>query len=114
MLIEDFKAGNLRKGTGYSWFLPEKINHEWGWHDQELNIMIEEASHLTGELNAFARFVPDTDMFIKMHVLREAVVSSKIEGTRTEIEEALMREEEIIPPDRDDWRDQRCLNEFKI
>ncbi|HLF35309.1 MAG TPA: Fic family protein [Cyclobacteriaceae bacterium] len=103
--MEDFKAGSLRKGTGYSWFLPEKINHEWSWNDQQLNTRLEEASYLIGELNAFARFVPNTDMFIKMHVLREAVVSSKIEGTRTEIGEALRREEEIMPSNRNDWRE---------
>ncbi|HPF08017.1 MAG TPA: Fic family protein, partial [Spirochaetota bacterium] len=57
------------------------------------------------ELNSFSRFIPDTDMFIIMHIFKEAVVSSRIEGTRTNIEEALVEEKEITPERRDDWQE---------
>jgi Fic family protein len=42
-------------------------------------------------------------MFIIMHILKEAVVSSKIEGTRTNIADALSEERDIDPEKRDDW-----------
>jgi len=105
MDIKDFHAGRLAKGFQYEYFLPEKINHPFTWTDETIHELLERASLKLGELNAFSRFVPDTDMFIVMHVLKEAVVSSRIEGTRTNIEEALIQETDIDPERRDDWKE---------
>ena len=66
---------------------------------------MENASFKLGELNSFAKLIPDTDMFIKMLVYKEAVVSSKIEGTQTNIEDALTDKSEINPEKRDDWQE---------
>lgn len=103
MDIANFKAGSLKKGYQYSYFLPEKINHSFIWTDGSINELLEKASLLLGELNSFSRFVPDTDMFIKMHIYKEAIESNKIEGTRTNIEEALHEEKDIDPDEHDDW-----------
>lgn len=105
MDIKDFKAGSYGKGYEYRYFLPEKINHSFFWTDKVINELLEKASFKLGELNSFSRFVPDTDMFIIMHIFKEAVVSSRIEGTRTNIEEALIEEKEIEPERRDDWKE---------
>lgn len=88
---KDFKAGSYRKGYQYQCFLPEKINHSFFWTDEAINELLERASLKLGELNSFSRFVPDTDMFIIMHIFKEAVVSSRIEGTRTNLEEGNKR-----------------------
>jgi len=40
-----------------------------------------------------------------MHVIKEAVVSNKIEGTQTNIEDAFFEEMEIEPEKRDDWQE---------
>ncbi len=105
MDINDFKAGSYKKGYKYHYFLPEKINHSFVWTDEIINELLEKASFKLGELNSFSRFVPDTDMFIKMHILKEAVISSQIEGTQTNIKEALIEEKEIEPEKRDDWKE---------
>jgi Fic family protein len=105
MDINNFKAGSYGKGYEYCYFLPEKINHSFVWTDEVINELLEKASFKLGELNSFSRFVPDTDMFIKMHIFKEAVVSSRIEGTKTNIEEALIQEQEVEPERRDDWKE---------
>lgn len=103
MKIEDFNSGKWEAGYKYRYFVPEKINHSFSWDDEAINGLLETASLKVGELNSFSRFVPDIDTFIMMHVYKEAVVSSKIEGTRTNIEEALDSEEPEAPEKRDDW-----------
>lgn len=110
MNISDFKAGTWRKTYWnkeyqYQYFLPEKINHPFYWTDETINELLERASLKLGELNSFSRLVPDVDMFIKMHVSKEAVTSSRIEGTRTNIEEAFIEEKGINPEKRNDWRE---------
>lgn len=105
MDIKDFKAGTYRKGYEYRYFVPERINHVFVWTDEGINELLERASLKLGELNSFSRLVPDTDMFIRMHLFKEAVESSRIEGTQTTVEEALIGEEDIAPERRDDWRE---------
>ena len=103
MDIKDFKSGRYKDGYQYKYFLPEKIDHPWIWTDETINTLLERASLKLGELNSFSRLVPDTTMFIIMHVFKEAVVSSRIEGTKTNIEEAFIDEKDIDPEKRDDW-----------
>lgn len=105
MNIKNFKAGVYKKGYKYSYFLPEKINHTFVWTDGTINELLEQSSLKLGELNSFSRLVPDTDMFVIMHIFKEAVVSSRIEGTKTNIEEALNDEKDIDPEKRDDWKE---------
>ncbi len=105
MKIEDFIAGKWQKGYEYRYFMPEKINQAYNWENEAINTLLEDASRKLGELNSFSRFVPDTNIFILMHITKEAVLSSKIEGTMTNIEEAFQNEQDINPEKRNDWRE---------
>lgn len=114
--LESYKAGRFEKHhTGYTYFLPSKVNDQWKWEDPTLNLLLEKAAIKLGELNSYARLVPDVDLFIQLHVTKEAVISSRIEGTQTNMDEALLEEEEIKPERRNDWKEVnnyvRALNE---
>jgi len=105
MKFEEFKAGIYRQQYQYKDFLPAKINHEWSWDDPRINVLLEKATKSLGELNAFTLIVPDVDLFIRMHIIKEANTSSRIEGTKTEMDEVLLDEKEIRPERRDDWHE---------
>ncbi len=107
MKFETFQAGAWRQRFQYKSFEPVPVNHEWIWEDATINTLLEAANRALGELNAFSLIVPDIDLFIEMHVVKEAQTSSRIEGTQTGLDEALMSEEQIQPEKRDDWREVR-------
>lgn len=106
ILLEKYESGHREKGMGgYSYFVPTEINDQWHWNNPEINSLLEKAAVKLGELNSFARLVPNIDLFIQLHITKEAVVSSRIEGTQTKIDEALLPEEDIQPERRNDWKE---------
>lgn len=107
MKFEEFKAGVQRQRDQYKSFEPFPVNQEWVWEDASINTLLEDATRALGELNAFSIIVPDVDLFIQMHVVKEAQTSSKIEGADTAFDEALMPREQIRPEKRDDWQEVR-------
>ncbi len=107
MKFETFKAGRLQSRYQYKSFEPTLLNHDWQWQDSQINVLLESANRALGELNAFSLIVPDIDLFIQMHVVKEAQSSSRIEGTQTAMDEALLPAEQIAPEKRDDWQEVR-------
>lgn len=105
MDIKNFKAGMYKPQYEYKSFMPKPINIEWQVSDSSLINLLSEADIKLGELNAFSELVPDIDFFIKMHVSKEATTSSRIEGTRTNIAEAVQKAEYVNPEKRDDWQE---------
>jgi Fic family protein len=88
----------IKSPSGYNYYLPDPINKEYTFSSEIYNLCIK-ASDKLAELRAFSHFVPDVDFFIQMHVSKEAVDSSKIEGTKTEIDE-LFLENELFPDEK--------------
>jgi len=105
MKFEDFESGKLKQQFEYKSFSPVPINHEWTWDDARINSLLEEATTALTQLATFSSFVPEVDRFIRMHVVKEANTSSRIEGTQTEMDEAVVSEEHIADEKRDDWQE---------
>lgn len=103
--LDKFEAGHYEDGYGYKYFVPNTINHQWLWNNPSINHLLEKAALKLGELNSFSKLVPNIDLFIQLHVTKEAVVSSRIEGTQTRMDEALLPEAEIKEERRDDWKE---------
>lgn len=105
MNLKDFQSGTYQQEYQYKSFLPNSINHTFTWDDPQINTMLEDATRALGELNAFTMIVPNVDIFIHMHIKKEANTSSKIEGTKTEIDDILIAKDHVDPEKRDDWQE---------
>lgn len=105
MRLKEYKAGTYKQQFEYKSFSPYTINHEWVWDDPMINVLLEDATRALGELNAYTVIVPNVDMYVKLLAVKEATTSSRIEGTRTEMDEVLMSLADIQPENRDDWEE---------
>jgi cell filamentation protein, protein adenylyltransferase len=103
--ISDYRAGEYEQQLEYRSFVPTPINQPWIVSDPDIQMLLDEANRLLGELNAFSQLIPDVDFFIRMHITKEATTSSRIEGTQTNMEEALIDVQDIDPEKRDDWQE---------
>jgi len=106
MNLKNFRSGVYRQQFQYKSFTPTPVNHLWVWDDPKINTLLEQATRALGELNAFSLIVPDVDWFVRMHIIKEANTSSRIEGTATTMDEAVLpKRDEIAPERRDDWEE---------
>lgn len=103
--MNNFKAGQFINQGYYKSFQPKLINRQWLLEDMELLQLLSQADRQLGRLDMYSEHIPDIDLFISMHVLKEATQSSKIEGTQTNMEEALLDKEDVSQEKRDDWEE---------
>jgi len=101
--MQQFKAGHyLDQGT-YKSFVPSFINRVWTISDMRVLSLLSKADRMLGRLDMFSEHIPNIDLFISMHIAKEATQSSRIEGTQTNIQQAVMPEESVPLDQRDDW-----------
>jgi Fic family protein len=103
--MDNFISGTYINQGYYKSFQPEFINREWILDDMEILALLSKADRQLGRLDMYSEHIPDVDLFISMHILKEATQSSRIEGTQTNIEEALLNKEDISVERRDDWEE---------
>ena len=103
--MKKFRPGKYISQGTYKSFQPEKINKQWKIENMELLNLLSQADRQLGRLDMYSEYIPNIDLFISMHVLKEATQSSKIEGTKTNIEEALLDKEDVVKEKRNDWEE---------
>ena len=103
--MKNFKAGTYISQGSYKSFQPSSLNREWTIDNMEVWKLLSQADRELGRLDMYSNYIPNIDLFISMHVLKEATQSNKIEGTQTKMEEALLDREDIPLDKRDDWEE---------
>ena len=103
-MVANFRAGGFVRQYEYESFRPTPVDRTFQL-DADITTALEKASGLLGELNAYSNLIPDIDFFIHMHIYKEAVESSRIEGTRTEFDEVFLKEGDVAHDKRDEWRE---------
>ena len=103
--MKNYKSGHYINQGSYKSFQPSLINRQLELDNMEVLQLLSQADRELGRLDMFSKYIPDVDLFIRMHVLKEATKSSKIEGTQTNIEEALLEKEDIPLDKRGDWEE---------
>ncbi|MDZ7758251.1 Fic family protein [Rhodohalobacter sp.] len=103
--MKNFKAGKYVSQGHYESFEPSLLHREWQLDDLKVIELLSKADRQLGRLDMYSEYIPNIDLFISMHVTKEATQSSKIEGTQTHIEEALMDKENVPAEKRDDWEE---------
>lgn len=103
--MKSFKSGKYVNQGSYKSFQPYPIVRPWQIDSPEVLNLLSQADRDLGRLDMFSHYVPNIDLFISMHVLKEATQSSKIEGTQTNIEEALLDRTEVSPEKQSDWEE---------
>ncbi len=86
------RSGVVTKtSTGYWAFIPSPMTSELKL-DQTSQLLLSRADALVGELSGLGRNLPNPELLISPYAHREAVLSSKIEGTQASISDLFVDE----------------------
>jgi Fic family protein len=95
------EAGRLVKTPeGFYAFVPAPLPPDLGY-GQDLVLALSRADAALSELSIAGEQLPNPHLLIAPYLRQEAVLSSRIEGTRTTLSELLMDEVAAAPPERD-------------
>lgn len=99
--------GEWREKEGYQYFLPGSIFLARSLtFDNAVMRRLERATNQLGRLSAMTSAMPDASLFISTYSRKEAVQSTRIEGTQASIEEAFQEDEKAIAAERrGDWHE---------
>src|SRR5436309_11963912 len=108
--FRDPRAGRaVQAPGGYAAFIPAPLPPELVY-DSSLVLALSRADAALSELSGLGRHLPDPHLLIAPYVRREAVLSSRIEGTKASLSDLLLDEMEnaaSVPREEDDVREVR-------
>ncbi len=87
----------VQTGLGYAAFLPAPLPPELKY-DSSLTLALSRADAALSELSGLGRVLPNPHLLIAPYVRREAVLSSRIEGTRASLSDILLDEAKADAP----------------
>ena len=94
---KDFRAASagkvVRTPMGYTAFIPAKLPPTLTYDDRFV-LSLSRADAALSELSGLGRHLPNPHLLIAPYVRREAVLSSRIEGTRASLSDLLIDEME--------------------
>ncbi|MBI3459314.1 Fic family protein, partial [Candidatus Acetothermia bacterium] len=93
-----------RGETAYHAFVPNPLPLTLSW-DAELVNALSEADRALGELAGLGRHLENPNLLIRPFVRREAVLSSRIEGTQADLTDLYAYEAGQSPPPESDVRE---------
>ncbi len=102
--MNSYKSGTFINEGYYKSFHPTLLCRKWVIDNMDVISLLSKADRHLGRLDMYSEYV-DIDMFIQMHIAKEATESSKIEGTQTNMEEAFLNKADISSEKRNDWEE---------
>ena len=103
--MKQFRSGNYQDQGYHKSFQPSMISRNWILDDMNIIQLLSRADRELGRLDMYSEYIPNIDLYIRLHVAKEATLSSKIEGTQTKMEDALLDEANVPLDKRDDWEE---------
>ena len=97
------------QAEGYWAFVPSPPPTELAY-TPELTRLLSEADAALSELSGLGRYLPNPNLLIEPYMRREAVASSRIEGTQADLDDLLL--DELEPADREPTGDVREVRNY--
>lgn len=96
------RAGRyIAQPTGYRAFIPAPLPPDPPIQiTGELQLLLSQADRALGRLDGSIQTLPHPDLFVYMYVRKEAVLSSRIEGTQSSLQDVLAAEAQILTSNR--------------
>jgi len=76
--MQSFKPGTIDSQRHYKSFQPNPINRDWQVDNMQLLNLLSKADRFLGGLDMYSEYI-NIELFIRMHIAKEATQSSKIE-----------------------------------